>query len=141
MMTKSLYLLSLAVVLIGLISCQGTKKASDLQAKSASLFDPYIGAWEVVVKDTPSGDYPCEVSIQRSGQSYTAKIHSNLGTIAFDKIDIDDEQFQGHFRYQGFKVKVKGTIEALTLQGRIGVLLAKYDMQGIKKSEYANSNY
>ena len=92
------------------------------------------------MKDTPSGDYPCEVSIQRSGQSYAAKIHSELGTIAFDEIHIDDEQFQGHFRYQGFKVKVKGTIEAQTMQGRIGVLLAKYNLQGIKKTEYASSH-
>ena len=137
-MRKVLSLPLFGMICLLFTHCSGPNRLADVQIKSVKPGgDPYIGSWHVVVKDTPYGDYPCEVNIEKSGGIYAAQIQASIGTVPFKKMHIEDDLFYGHFYHKGLKVKVKGELTGQKLQGTIGVLLTKYDMMGNKRPQYA----
>ncbi|NND05397.1 MAG: hypothetical protein HKN87_03365 [Saprospiraceae bacterium] len=129
------YLLIPLMCLVCLItSCHTSKKTSDLQSKGLSVADPYMGVWDFIVKDTPSGDAEGVIEIERIGASYRALLDSEIGKVELDQISIKDEYLKGHFRYKGFRVNVKGTFDDNTLSGKLAVTLVSFPLEATRRA-------
>ncbi len=116
-----------------LSSCRSVKPVDQLQVKGIDLLDPYVGTWDFVVRNTPSGNAEGVINIKRQGYDYLAVLDSELGALALDDISIRDEKLRGHFRYKGFRVNVKGVFQEDRLDGKLAVTLASFPLVATKR--------
>ncbi len=136
-MKRDLYplLIPLALISLLLVSCHSSRNAGQTQIKGIPLAnDPYIGTWDFIVRNTPSGNAEGVISIEREGMLYRAIVDSGLGKMALDHVSIEDERLKGHFRYKGFKVNVKGIFDENTLEGKLAVSLASFPLEATRRN-------
>lgn len=127
-------LIPLAFLSLVLFSCHHGRRAIDLQSRSIVPGpDPYVGAWDFVVQNVPSGKAEGIIEIQRTGHQYRAELASGMGDLVIEELAIQDERLSGHFRYKGFKVNVKGVFEGNTLEGKLAVTLASFPLRATKR--------
>ena len=115
-------------------SCHTTRHLDELVAKNAAVQDPYIGLWDFVVRNTPTGNAEGVISIEKEGYDYRASLESELGEMSLDHLSIKDERLKGYFRYKGFRVNVKGVFEENTLAGKLAVTLASFPLEATKRT-------
>lgn len=121
-------------------ACHTSRKVTDLQPKGLDLADPYVGGWDFVVEDTPSGDAEGTIYIYRAGGVYMAELDTQLGEMKMDRLSIERQRLKGSFKYKGFNVHVKGTFVGDTLEGKVGVTLMSYPMSATKRHQYTNAH-
>ena len=127
-------LIPLVLLTLLLFSCHQGRRAIDLQSRSVIPEpDPYVGAWDFVVQNVPSGNAEGIIEIQRTGKQYRAELASGMGDLVIEELAIQDERLSGHFRYKGFRVNVKGVFEGNTLEGKLAVTLASFPLRTTKR--------
>ncbi len=95
--------------------------------------DPYVGAWDFIVENTPSGDESGVINIGADGGNYFAYLDSEMGEMRLEEITIRDRKLKGYFRYKGFRVNVKGVFDQNTLEGKVAVTLASFPLSATKR--------
>ena len=116
------------------VSCNSSKKVSQLTPRGIMLEDPYCGSWDFVV-DAPNGAAEGVLVIEKSGYSnYVASVSSEMGEMSIEKMSIEGERLKGSFKYKGFRVNVQGEFEGDMLEGKIGVTLISYPLTARKRS-------
>ncbi|NND34752.1 MAG: hypothetical protein HKN76_19355 [Saprospiraceae bacterium] len=130
--------LRLLIPLLALISvfsaCHTTKSGNALVPRAVFLDDPYIGDWDFVIKDMPSGDAKGILYIEREGYAYRGSVAVDNGETDINKLSIEESRMRGYFKYKGFKVNVKGVFEGDTFEGKVGVTLISYPFVATKRN-------
>ena len=131
---KSNLRLLIPLAIISLFSaCHTTKDGNTLVPRSVWLDDPYIGDWDFVIKDMPSGDATGILYIEREGYAYRGSVAVENGETDINKLSIEESRMKGYFKYKGFKVNVKGVFEGDTFEGKVGVTLISYPFVARKR--------
>lgn len=113
-------------------SCSASKKAT---AKAAELKDPVAGTWDYEVSGTPDGTVNGQMIILKEGDSYKAKLASDIGEVQIDNLVIDNQSLKGSFDYQGFMLDISGDFEGEAFSGEVGVDYTTFPINATRRVE------
>lgn len=139
---RLLTLLTLAAIITLYSSCSGTKSAVATDATKKApmkekmekpMLDPYAGTWEYEVTDTPNGDVTGDLIITKEGDSYKAKLSSELGEAPINNLSLENNSIKGTFDMQGYEISISGAFDGDALNGEVGVEYTTFPLVAKRK--------
>ncbi|MCB0463783.1 MAG: hypothetical protein R2816_07135 [Flavobacteriaceae bacterium] len=117
--------LILAIVSVLVISSCGSSKSAKV--------DPFIGAWSLLIEDTPQGDVSSTLTIfkNESGE-YTGNLNSDLGSFNLNNFQILDNRLSGAFVVQDIDFDLIGNFEETLFKGFVSGMGADFKANGKK---------
>jgi len=101
-------------------------------SKNAKI-DPYIGAWSLLIEDTPQGDVSSTLSILKneSGE-YSGTLNSDLGIFKLSNFKIMDLKLSGSFVVQDIDFDLTGNFEETIFKGFVSGMGSDFKSNGKK---------
>lgn len=128
-MTKKLTLVA-AVFAFILASCGSTKSVAKKEV------DPYLGAWEVVIEETPQGDVAATMNITKNEDgSYSGNLESDMGAMDLKDLKIEKGALSSKFEVQGMDFEFTGTFLQESFKGMVSGMGSFFTANGKKKQQ------
>lgn len=125
---KKLYVLFVLVSALVVTNCGSTK------SQSAVEVDPYIGAWSLLVEDTPQGNVAATMTLTKNSEgSYSGSVNSELGAFDLYDVNISDQKLSAGFTIQQADFDLIGNFENTSFQGHVSGMGADFPASGKKK--------
>lgn len=104
-------------------------------SKTAKV-DPYIGAWSLLIEDTPQGDVSSTLSILKNEEGqYSGTLNSDMGTFKLNNFKIADNKLSGVFAVQDMDFDLTGSFEDTFFKGFVSGMGADFKSNGKKVVE------
>ena len=101
--------------------------------KNAVKVDPYIGAWSILIEDTPQGDVSSTMTILKNeSNEYSGTVVSDVGTFELNNLSITDSKISANFVVQDMDFDITGTFESTVFKGFISGMGEDYTANGTK---------
>jgi len=101
--------------------------------KNAVKVDPYIGAWSILIENTPQGDVSSTMTILKNeANEYTGNVVSDVGTFELSNLNITDNKISANFVVQDLDFDITGTFESTVFKGFISGMGEDYTANGNK---------
>ena len=122
---KKIHLVLSLIALFMITSCS--------PGKNAVKVDPYIGAWSILIEDTPQGDVSSTMTILKNeANEYTGNVVSDVGTFDLSNLSIEDSKISANFVVQDMDFDITGTFEITVFKGFISGMGEDYTANGTK---------
>lgn len=124
---KKSHIISCLLVLFLITSCGSSKNIK---------VDPYIGAWSLLIENTPQGDVSAKMSLLKSEQGiYSGTISSDMGTFKLNDLSIVENKLSGTFIVQDMDFDLTGNFEDMLFKGFVSGMGADFKSNGKKVVE------
>lgn len=90
------------------------------------------GTWDYTVTDTPEGDFNGHMVIDREENGYSGYLTSNDMKIEFVRLDIEDDQVNASFYYDGNLLELTGEFVKKVFSGQVRAEYENYPMKAQK---------
>lgn len=125
---KKFYLLFVLLSSIMITSCGSSK--------SAVKVDPFIGAWNLMIEDTPQGNVSAIMTITKNTEgTYSGSVNSDVGTFNLYDLKIVDSKLTSGFMIQETEFDLIGNFENLLFKGYVSGMGEDFKANGEKISE------
>ncbi|RXJ45652.1 hypothetical protein [Gelidibacter gilvus] len=102
-------------------------------SKSAVKVDPYIGAWNLLIENTPQGNVSATMTITKNTEgAYSGSVNSDVGAFDLYDIKIMDSKLTAGFMIQGAEFDIIGNFENLLFKGYVSGMGEDYQASGTK---------
>lgn len=102
-------------------------------SKSVVKVDPYIGAWSLLIEDTPQGNVSATMTITKNTEgAYSGRVNSDLGAFDLYDVKIMDSKLSAGFLVQGAEFDIIGNFENLLFKGYVSGMGEDYQANGNK---------
>ncbi|MBO3099335.1 hypothetical protein [Gelidibacter pelagius] len=102
-------------------------------SKSAVKVDPYIGAWSLLIEDTPQGNVSATMTITKNTEgAYSGRVNSDVGTFDLYDVKIMDSKLSAGFLVQGAEFDIIGNFENQLFKGYVSGMGEDYQANGNK---------
>ena len=124
---KKIHIISSLLVLFLITSCGSSKNIK---------VDPYIGAWSLLIEDTPQGDVSATMNLLKSEEgNYSGTISSDMGTFKLNNLSIAENKLSGTFVVQDMDFNLTGNFEEILFKGFVSGMGADFKSNGKKVIE------
>ncbi|TJY33481.1 hypothetical protein [Pontimicrobium aquaticum] len=123
MKKPTLFLSFIALFII--TSCGSSKKAAKV--------DPYIGAWNMLIEDTPQGNVSATMTILKNDAGeYSGTLNSDLGLINLKDVKIIESKISASFITQDMDFDLTGTFQEMMFKGFVSGMGYDFKADGKK---------
>lgn len=120
--------LLLGIVSLFILSNCGSSKRTKI--------DPYIGAWSMLIEDTPQGDVSATMSIMKNEEgSYSGTLSSDLGSFKLNNLSIVENKISAIFVVQEMDFDLIGDFDNTLFKGFVSGMGADFKADGKKVVE------
>jgi predicted small secreted protein len=124
---KKTHIISSLLVLFLISSCGSSKSIK---------VDPYIGAWSLLIEDTPQGDVSSIMKILKlEDGNYSGTISSDMGTFKLNDLSIVENKLSGTFIVQDMDFNLTGNFEEMIFKGFVSGMGTDFKADGKKVVE------
>jgi hypothetical protein len=99
----------------------------------AAKVDSYVGAWSLLIEDTPQGDVSSTMTILKNESgNYAGTLNSDLGTFTLSNLKIEAAKLTAAFVVQDMDFDLTGTFEGLLFKGFVSGMGTDFKANGKK---------
>ncbi|HUH27143.1 hypothetical protein [Gelidibacter sp.] len=97
------------------------------------MTDPYIGAWSLLIEDTPQGNVSATMTITKTTEgAYSGTVNSDVGAFNLYDVKIIDRRLTAGFMVQGAEFDIIGNFENSLFKGYVSGMGDDYQANGTK---------
>lgn len=102
-------------------------------SKSPIKIDPYIGAWSLLIENTPQGDVSATMTIIKNTEgTYSGSVISDVGAFDLYNLTIVDDKLSAVFMVQDAEFDLIGDFGNLIFKGYVSGMGEDYKANGQK---------
>lgn len=102
-------------------------------SKNVVMTDPYIGAWSLLIEDTPQGNVSATMTITKTTEgAYSGTVNSDVGAFNLYDVKIIDRRLTAGFMVQGAEFDIIGNFENSLFKGYVSGMGDDYQANGTK---------